>query len=106
MVWEPVLPTDWAPPTTTALTRISDRRAAQFWDHGRLLSERMWAAGVRSPLAGSVIWDFVALFPPGARWDAAFPKPAFTGAPVANVRGDVRLLLRQGFQPPATPGRP
>ena len=32
VVWEPILTTDWSPPTTFALHRIPDLRAQQYWD--------------------------------------------------------------------------
>jgi hypothetical protein len=32
VVWQPILPTDWAPPTTFVMNRIPDRRARQYWD--------------------------------------------------------------------------
>jgi hypothetical protein len=62
-VWEPVLPTDWASPSTTALRRISDSRASQFWDRGRLISRSMGEHDRRS-----VVWDYIAVYPAGAIW--------------------------------------
>ena len=41
VVWEPVIFTDIAPPTNFALSRISDARAAQFWDAGHAMSRVM-----------------------------------------------------------------
>jgi len=38
VVWEPVLPTDMSAPGTMTLERLHDARAAQFWDHDRILS--------------------------------------------------------------------
>ena len=93
VVWEPVLPTDWAAPSTSVLSRITDRRAAQFWDKGRLLSQKMRVSGLQNPLAGPVVWDFVALFRPGVRWESSFPEPQFSGAPVADVIEELRRLL-------------
>jgi hypothetical protein len=37
-IWEPVLPTDFVAPSTAALGRIPDARAAQYWDRKRALS--------------------------------------------------------------------
>lgn len=94
VVWEPVIPTDLAPPTTRALARIGDRRVAQYWDPDRALSEDI----VRSVLAApdrydlddalyedSIVWDAVALFAPGVRWEHEFPAPAFYGFPVVTA---------------------
>lgn len=33
-MWEPILPTDLAPPITSVLSRLSDRRVQQYWDPG------------------------------------------------------------------------
>ena len=38
VVWEPILPTDWSKPSTSALARISDGRVRQFWDPNHTLS--------------------------------------------------------------------
>lgn len=93
VVWEPVLPTDWTAPSTAVLARVADRRALQFWDKRRLVSEKILASGFPNPLQGPVVWDFVALFPPGARWEGSFPTPQFSGAPVANVMDGLRRNL-------------
>ena len=93
VVWEPVLPTDWAAPTTAVLARVADRRALQFWDKGRLVSEKILASGFPNPLDGPVVWDFVALYPPGVRWDGSFPPPRFSGAPVVRVMKGLREAL-------------
>lgn len=36
-----------------------------------------------------VIWDFVAIYPPGT------DRPSFTGAPVASLTDDVRRELKR-----------
>jgi hypothetical protein len=38
VVWEPVLTTDFAAPSTTSLGRIPDVRASQYWDRKPALS--------------------------------------------------------------------
>jgi hypothetical protein len=38
VIWEPVLATDFTAPSTAALARIPDLRAAQYWDRNRALS--------------------------------------------------------------------
>lgn len=94
VVWEPVIATDVAPPTTSTLRRIHDCRAAQFWDHDRVLSKvivrSVLAAPDRYGLADevyedSIVWDTVALFPPGLRWEADFPVPTYYGFPVVEA---------------------
>lgn len=98
IVWEPVLLTDWAAPSTSTLSRIHDRRAIQFWDRSRLLSKALGGPAhfPRSDPANriqfnmhDVIWDFAAIYPPGT------DRPSFTGAPVAQVTDDVRRELER-----------
>ena len=93
IVWEPVLMTDWAAPSTTTLARVRDPRALQFWDRSHRLSRFLGGPRNFPPSNPAnrilfdmrdVIWDLVAVYPPGA------DKPSFTGAPVARVAADVR----------------
>ena len=102
VVWERVLPTDWAAPFTATLSRISDPRAIQFWDRDGFLSLKMRQAGPSDPAQADysngfrmekMIWDFVAIFPPGARWDGSVSQAEFTGAPVTNAIEEVRRHL-------------
>ena len=105
VVWEPVILTDIAPPTSRVLAKMPDPRVSQFWDRDRLLSREI----VKSALAdaahalhddysseGFVVWDFVAVFPPGARWGPAVPSPDYHGSPVAEVIDEVRRRLGPG----------
>ena len=96
IVWEPVLLTDWATPSTSTLSRVRDARAVQFWDRGRLLSKALGGPEHFSrsdPMnriqfnMHDVIWDFVAIYPPGT------DRPSFTGAPVVSVVDDVQREL-------------
>jgi hypothetical protein len=80
VVWEPVILTDWAAPSTATLRRISDRRVQQYWDRGRLLSKAM---GEKD--RDSIVWDYAAVYPRGAVWQDAPPKPAFEDGPVVDV---------------------
>jgi hypothetical protein len=98
IVWEPVLLTDWAAPSTSTLSRVRDPRAIQFWDRGRLLSKALGGPAhfsrsdpvnrIQFNMRG-VIWDFVAIYPPGT------DQPSFTGAPVASLADDVRRELER-----------
>lgn len=78
MIWEPILPTDIAAPSTRTLARISDSRAAQYWDNDHLLSKAIGESD-------GVVWDYVAVYEIGKLWDQALPEPIFSKAPV--VRG-------------------
>lgn len=99
--------TDYAPPSDAALARIPDIRVAQFWDRRRLTSEnalpvlRNDAApviGSQSLVTGRVVWDFVAIYPKGARWGSAFPAPVFKGAPVVDVMTEFKSKLRDTLE--------
>jgi hypothetical protein len=104
VVWEPVLVTDIGPPSSSDLARLSDRRVEQFWDRGRLLSQRFLEmarahperldAEQREQLAGATtVWDFIAVFPPDARWQGEPPFPEYFGAPVVNVIDEVKRRI-------------
>ena len=80
---EPVLPTDWSAPPTAALKRISDPRAVQFWDEGRLLSRAMGEYD-----KDSMVWDRIP------------PKPLWDGGPVLAVIGPARAALTQALATP------
>jgi hypothetical protein len=92
VVWEPILVTDWGPPSTATLARVHDERAAQFWDREHALSKSL-GGPEHAPKGTRVdkiefkmrrhIWDFVAIYPPGSE------TPSFTGAPIVSVVSDV-----------------
>ena len=102
IVWEPVILSDLGPPRSWVLARAHDPRAEQFWDPARLVSER-WRLATRSsgrtppdgisPEDGAIVWDFVALFPPGAAWDELPFGAAFSGHPVVDVVDDLSKAL-------------
>ena len=86
VVWEPVLPTDWGAPSTAALKRISDGRAAQFWDKDRLVSKSMGEHDSKT-----IVWDHIAVYAPGATWNQ---KPAvFAGGPIVKVLEPAREAI-------------
>ena len=78
------------------LARVHDPRAVQFWDRGRLLSKTLGGPahlprGDQLNEIGfqmkNVIWDFVAIYPPGSE------RPSLTGAPAVSVNGNVHEEL-------------
>ena len=77
VIWEPILPTDLAAPSTRTLARISDSRAAQYWDHDHLLSRAIGESD-------GVVWDYVAVYDTGKRWDQAVPEPVYSRVPVVR----------------------
>jgi hypothetical protein len=92
VIWEPVLPTDWSSPATAALRRISDNRAAQFWDKGRLISRSM---GEHDP--DSIVWDYIAVYRPGTLWEDRPPQALYHGGPVVQVTEAARAALEHAL---------
>jgi hypothetical protein len=110
VVWMPVLATDLGPPSTGTMARIPDRRASQYWDPRHAISKRLLLAARAHPewLAADervevarpdfVVWDFVAIWKPGARWDAELPRPDYHGGPVVHVIDRFRDALLSFLQ--------
>lgn len=90
VVWEPVIPTDWSPPSTLVLGRIPDPRVRQYWDSKRTLSRLM---GENPANRKTIVWDLVALYPPGAQWTDKPPQPVFSGNPVVDVAAQLEQAL-------------
>src|SRR6266849_6092341 len=98
VIWEPVLPTDFVAPSTPALARIPDARAAQYWDRKRALSHLL---GERN--RSTVVWDSIAVYAPGTLWQDAPPKPIYSDNPVRDVisgaKESIQRLLAGGTNP-------
>lgn len=92
VVWEPVLLTDWSSPSTAALARLSDIRAVQFWDKNRLISHLMGEHDRHN-----VVWDYIAVYPPGAVWEHNPPPALYHGNPVVRVKGAAREAITQAL---------
>jgi hypothetical protein len=100
VVWQPMLPTDLAPPITAVLRRVSDSRARQYWDRDHLLAKRM-AADARSPQPeqeccqrNGILWDLAAVYPKGATWDDRMPVATVFNGPVADLATEIEARLR------------
>jgi len=111
IVWEPVILSDQGPPLSSTLSLVSDGRAAQFWDESRSLSRSMVRSAIEAPSPSApgdsirpdtIVWDFVAVFAPGAIWGPS-PRPLFHGGPVVDVIEEVRASLSPPSPAPATP---
>ena len=100
VVWEPVLATDLAAPSTAALARIPDLRATQYWDRGRALSHLLGEHN-----RSTVVWDHVAVYAPGTLWQETLPKPVYCDNPVLDVisgaKDSIQRLLTSGTNPNA-----
>ena len=92
VVWEPVLFTDWSSPSTATLGRISNTRAAQFWDKERLISHSMGEHDRHS-----AVWDYIAVYPRRAVWEASPPEPLYSGGPVVRVIDEARSALSKAL---------
>ena len=92
VVWEPVLATDWSSPSTATLARLSDMRAVQFWDKNRLISHSMGEHDRHT-----IVWDYIAVYPPGAVWEQSPPQAIYHGNPVVKVKDAARDAIRQAL---------
>jgi hypothetical protein len=103
VVWEPVLITDRAGPRPASRARVTDRRAMQYWDEHHYLSEQYGGPKSVAGFEGAkilfemkkVVWDYVAVYPPGGKWRDVARKPAFSGGAVVKVKADLRDALRR-----------
>jgi len=93
VIWEPVLPTDLASPSTRTLVRISDVRASQYWDKERLISRALGETD-----ANSIVWDYVAVYQPGKLWEQAPPEPVYSTVPVVKVIDGTREAIQKVLQ--------
>jgi hypothetical protein len=94
VVWEPVLSTDWTRPSSATLRRISDPRASQFWDKQRLISHSMGEHDRKS-----IVWDYIAVYAPGALWAERPPEPLYHGRPVVKVAQPAGAAIAKAFEP-------
>ena len=89
VVWEPVLATDLAAPSTAALARVPDLRVTQYWDRKRLLSHLMGEHN-----RATVVWDYIAVYEPGSVWQDVLPKPVYSDHPVRDVIGGTKEAIQ------------
>jgi hypothetical protein len=87
VIWEPVLPTDLAAPSTMTLKRIADPRASQYWDKEHLVSKSIGEED-------GVVWDYVAVYPQGKLWEKG-PEPAYSKAPVIHAIDGTREAIQK-----------
>ena len=99
MVWEPILPTDFTAPTTSVLSRASDRRVQQYWDPDHVLAKQM-AADARVPqpeqeccVRSGVLWDLAAVYPKGAQWAERMPAALVFNGPVVDITEVIAAAL-------------
>jgi hypothetical protein len=88
VIWEPILPTDLAAPSTRTLKRIGDLRASQYWDKEHLVSKSIGEED-------GVVWDYVAVYPQGKLWDKGPPEPTYSKAPVIHAIEGTREAIQK-----------
>ncbi len=94
-----MLPTDWSAPASSVLRRLSDRRVQQYWDPNHVLATRMKTDAhapqpVQDCCVGSgILWDLVAVYPPGATWSDRMPSALVFNGPVVDVMSQVESAL-------------
>lgn len=92
VIWEPILPTDLAAPSTMMLKRLSDLRVSQYWDKEHLVSQSIGEQD-------GVVWDYIAVYEAGKRWDKAPPEPAYSNVPVVRAIDGTRETIQKLLQP-------
>jgi hypothetical protein len=99
-VWQPMLPTDLAPPITAVLGRVSDRRAQQYWDPDHLVARQM-AADARPPQPApdccersGILWDLAAVYPKGAMWTDRMPTATLFNGSVIDVEETLAAAVK------------
>ena len=95
-VWEPVRFADWGRPTTAALGRLSDSRARQFWDHDHLLASIL--AKENQPNcceAKDILFDLVAVYPPGTKWSDGLPHADVFNGPIFRIVPRIEAALAE-----------
>jgi hypothetical protein len=100
VVWEPILPTDWRPPSGNTLARISDRRVRQFWDANHVVAIALDEIVRRKPLRPEpsccvqkgFYWDDAILYAAHAQWKDA-PASVFWNGPVVRIVSELEMAL-------------
>ncbi len=91
VIWEPVLPTDLAAPSTMTLKRIFDTRASQYWDKEHLVSKSIGETD-------GVVWDYVAVYPQGKLWEKGPPEPIYSHNPVVRAIDGTREAIQKSLR--------
>ena len=99
-VWEPILPTDVSKPMGFVLNRLSDRRVTQFWDEDHVLATWM-SQDARPPqptqrccIRNGHLWDLVAIYRAGEKWETQMPVATVFAGPVLYGDKEIRQTLR------------
>lgn len=102
VVWEPILTTDWRPPSGSTLARVPDGRVRQFWDPTHVVSGALAETVKGKPpeaqptccVQKGFYWDDAILYSRGTRWKDAAPS-AFWNGPVVRVVFNLEKSLNE-----------
>jgi hypothetical protein len=101
VVWQPILPTDWALPTTSVLHRLSDPRVSQYWDADRHLAAALAASFSSRDQQPSCCyqngtwWDMIAVFPPTVQWTDKLPEPILLEGTVDDAAAEFSRIVER-----------
>ena len=106
VVWEPILPTDWRPPSESTLARIPDKRVRQFWDPDHLVATSLNGLAKLKPnqprpeccVRKGFNWDEVILYAPHSRWSDS-PVAVFWNGPVVRIMPDLETAFKGQLGP-------
>jgi hypothetical protein len=102
VVWEPILATDWRPPSGSTLARITDNQVRQFWDPKHVVSATLKEHALRTPpqtkrdccVQKGFYWDEAILYPARTSWKDA-PTSVFWNGPIVKVTSSLEGKLRE-----------
>ena len=92
VIWEPILSSDWRPPTRYTLARIADARAQQFWDPQHSVANALHEITMRKPpspapaccIQHGFFWDQAIVYAPRTHWKDE-PATVFWNGTVVRV---------------------
>ena len=105
-VWEPIAASD-PPPTSHMLGNLKDPRVHQLWDPAHIISGEMRAAELAHPsspaqartrtdsLPDGIMYDTMAVFAPGARWEATLPAADYLEVGLEAKLDELRRQLER-----------
>ena len=100
VVWEPILPTDVARPSTRVLGRVPDARATQVWDPQQLIAKHLQQSAAPPQMQPEccddegVWWDLIAVYAPGPLWEERIPEATYINGTVVRAADEASDAIR------------
>jgi hypothetical protein len=101
VVWEPILPSDWRPPSGSTLGRIPDPRVRQFWDPKHVVASALQEIAKHKPqpepnccVQKGFDWDEAILYTPHTRWKDE-PISTFWDGPVYRIISNLEKAFNE-----------